>query len=81
MTSEDIKRRKWIKSEREAVRRAAESQAAGDDSLINFADIPRLTKARLASMVRLGDLAQPIGSRTEDGATVTAKHFPIAYYR
>jgi len=31
MTSEDIRKRKWSKSEIEAVRRAAEPQAAGED--------------------------------------------------
>ena len=35
------------------MRRVAKRQAAGDDSHINIGDIPRLTKAQLASMVRL----------------------------
>lgn len=38
------------------MRRAAKNQAAGDDSGINFEDIPRLTEAQLASMVRLRDV-------------------------
>ena len=33
-------------------------QAAGDDSRINLADIPRLTDEQLASMVRLRDARQ-----------------------
>ena len=31
----------------------------GDDSRINFADIPRLTGAQLARMVRLRDVRRP----------------------
>jgi uncharacterized protein (DUF4415 family) len=56
MTSEDIKNRKWTKSERQSVRRIARSQAAGDDSDINFDDIPPLTDEQLARMVRLRDI-------------------------
>src|ERR1035437_10083840 len=55
MTSKDIKNRNWTKSERQSVRRIAKSQAAGDDSDINFEDIPRLTDEQLARMVRLRD--------------------------
>jgi uncharacterized protein (DUF4415 family) len=56
MKSEDIKNRKWTESERQAVRRGARLQAAGDDSDINFEDIPHLTKEQLARMVRLRDV-------------------------
>lgn len=56
MTSEDIKNRKWTKSERQSVRRIARSQGAGDDSDINFDDIPPLTDEQLARMVRLRDI-------------------------
>ncbi len=42
------------------MRRAAKSQAAGDDSGINFEDIPRLTEAQLASMVRLRDVRRKV---------------------
>ena len=56
MRSEDIKNRKWTESERRAVRRIARSQATGDDSDINFEDIPRLTAEQLARMVRLRDV-------------------------
>ena len=37
------------------MRRVAKRQAAGDDSRINFDDIPRLTDEQLANMVRLRD--------------------------
>jgi uncharacterized protein (DUF4415 family) len=37
------------------LRRLARRQKAGDDSRINFEDIPRLTAAQLANMVRLRD--------------------------
>lgn len=56
MTSDDIGNRKWTESERQAVRRIARSQAAGDDSDIDFEDIPRLTAEQLARMVRLRDV-------------------------
>ncbi len=59
MRSDDIKNRQWTETERQAVRRIAERQAARDDSLINFDDIPRLSGAQLASMVRLREARQP----------------------
>jgi uncharacterized protein (DUF4415 family) len=55
MRSEDIDNRQWTERERRVLRRIASRQAAGDDSRINFEDIPRLTKAQLANMVRLRD--------------------------
>ena len=55
VTSAYIKNRKRTESERQAVRRIARSQAAGDDSDINFEDIPRLTAEQLARMVRRRD--------------------------
>jgi len=56
LKSEDIKRRRWTKAEIEAVRRIAARQAAGDDSGINYEEIPSLTEAQLARMVRLRDI-------------------------
>ena len=56
MTSEDIKNRKWTEGERRLVKRHATKQAAGDDSDINYSDIPRLTDAQLAQMIRLRDI-------------------------
>ena len=55
MTSDDIKRRRWTKAELDAVRRVAARQAAGDDSGINYDEIPRLTEEQLSKMVRLRD--------------------------
>jgi len=55
MRSEDIKSRQWTEGERQALRRVARRQAVGDESRINFEDIPRLTEGQLASMVRLRD--------------------------
>lgn len=60
MTSEDIKHRKWTEEERAAIQRAAERQAAGDESGIDFTDIPRLTEEQLASMVRLRDVRRKV---------------------
>jgi len=59
MRSDDIKNRPWTEKEKQAVRRIAERQAVGDDSHINFDDIPRLSAAQLASMVRLREARQP----------------------
>ena len=42
------------------LRRAAKSQASGDDSQIDFEDIPRLTEEQLASMVRLRGVRRKI---------------------
>jgi len=53
VTSDDIRRRRWTKTELEAARRIAARQALGDDSGINYEEIPRLTEAQLAKMVRL----------------------------
>jgi uncharacterized protein (DUF4415 family) len=44
----------------EAMREAAKRQAAGDDSGINFDDIPQLTDEQLASMVRLRDVTRKV---------------------
>ena len=56
MTSEDIRRRRWTRSEIAAIRRIAARQAAGDDSDIDFSDIPPLTEEQLAGMIRLRDV-------------------------
>jgi uncharacterized protein (DUF4415 family) len=60
MKSEDIRNRQWTENELEAMREAAARQAAGDDSGINFDDIPQLTDEQLASMVRLRDVARKV---------------------
>jgi uncharacterized protein (DUF4415 family) len=56
MRSEDIKNRKWTDKERQVLRKAAAEQRSGDESNINFEDIPRMTSEQLASMVRLRDI-------------------------
>lgn len=55
MRSEDIENKQWSEKEREALRRITKRQAAGDETRINFEDIPRLTNDQLANMVRLRD--------------------------
>jgi len=55
-TSEDIKNRRWTETELRSVKHHAAKQAAGDDSDINYDDIPRLTGEQLAQMVRLRDI-------------------------
>jgi hypothetical protein len=54
--SEDIRRRRWTKAELDAVRRIAARQAAGDDSGINYEEIPRLTREQLAKMAPLREV-------------------------
>jgi uncharacterized protein (DUF4415 family) len=53
MMSEDIRNRKSTEAEKEVLRRGAAKQAAGDDSDIDYSDIPRLSPQQLARMVRL----------------------------
>ena len=67
MTSDDIKNSKWIEKKRQTLRRHAAKQAAGDDSDINFEDIPHLTDEQLAQMVRLRDIRPkvPVSVRLE----------------
>jgi uncharacterized protein (DUF4415 family) len=60
MRSEDIRSRHWPEKEQRAVSRAARRQAAGDDSGLDFQDIPRLTDEQLASMVRLRDVKRKV---------------------
>jgi uncharacterized protein (DUF4415 family) len=55
MRSNDITNRQWTQKARQVLRRTAERQAAGDESHINFEDIPHLTDEQLANMVRLRD--------------------------
>jgi hypothetical protein len=46
MKSEDVKKRQRTEGVREILRRIAGRQAVGDDSRIDFDDIPRLRDAR-----------------------------------
>ena len=60
MSSEDIVHRKWTRAEIAAVHRAADKQAAGDDSDIDFSDIPPMTEEQLASMIRFRDFQRKV---------------------
>jgi len=60
MRSEDIRNRRWTEKERRALRLAAKRQASGNDSDINFGDIPRLTDEQLANLVRLRDVRRKV---------------------
>jgi hypothetical protein len=44
MRSEDIDNRQWTERERKALGRTASRQAVGDDSRINYEDIPHLAE-------------------------------------
>ena len=60
MSSEDIRSRKRTDRERRALIRIAKKQQAGDDSGIDYSDIPPLTGEQLARMVRLRDLPRKV---------------------
>jgi uncharacterized protein (DUF4415 family) len=60
MRSEDIRNRPWTEKERQAVLSAARRQSSGNDSDINFRDIPRLTDEQLANLVRLRDVRRKV---------------------
>ncbi len=60
MSSEDIKRRQWTEEEKRAISQIAKDQKAGDDSKIDFSDIPPLTKHQLANMVRLREVKKKV---------------------
>jgi uncharacterized protein (DUF4415 family) len=65
--SADIRNRRWTEQERQTLRRHAAKQAAGDESDLDFGDIPRLTDEQLAQMVRLRDVRPkvPVSVRLE----------------
>ncbi len=67
MTSKDIKNKKWTEAERRLVKRHGAKQAAGDDSGINYDDIPRLTDEQLVQMVQLRDIRPkvPVSGRLD----------------
>jgi len=60
MTSEDIRNRRWTEAEKRSVRRIAAAQAAGNDTGIDFSDIPPLTSEQLARMVRLREVRRKV---------------------
>ena len=60
MKSEDIRNRQWTEKEQEVFRGVSRRQAAGDDSVINLEDIPRLSDEQLANMVRLRDVKRKV---------------------
>ena len=60
MNSADIRNRQWTEQERRAIRRAARRQTAGDDSGVNYGDIPPLTKSQLDNMVRLLEVKRKV---------------------
>jgi uncharacterized protein (DUF4415 family) len=60
MRSEDIRNRRWTEKERRALRLAHERQASGDDSDIDFRNIPRLTDQQLANLVRHRDVRRKV---------------------
>ncbi len=60
MRSKDIRNRPWSEQERRALRHAASRQASGNDSDIDFRDIPRLTDEQLANLVRLREVRRKV---------------------
>jgi uncharacterized protein (DUF4415 family) len=72
MRSEDIKSRKWTEAEQRSMKRHAVKQTAGEDSDINYDDIPRLTDEQLAQMVRLRDVRPKVPVSVRLDPTVLA---------
>lgn len=60
MKSGDIRNRQWTDRERRALREAARRQASGSEADLNFQEIPRLTRAQLANLVRLRDVRRKV---------------------
>lgn len=54
------------------MKRASERQAAGDDSKIDFTDVPPLSKAQLQSMVRRRDTKRKVAVSVRLDANVLA---------
>jgi uncharacterized protein (DUF4415 family) len=59
-TLEDIRNYKPAEKERRAIKEIARRQAAGDDSQIDYSDIPPLTPEQLASAVRLREFRRKV---------------------
>jgi uncharacterized protein (DUF4415 family) len=60
MSDNDIRNKPWTEEERRTFLRIAARQAAGDDSRINYEDIPALTPEQLAQMVRFRDIKRKV---------------------
>jgi len=60
MTLDDIRNKKLTKKQVAVLERVARSQEAGDDSGIDYSDIPPLTDEQLKQMVRLRDVSRKI---------------------
>src|SRR5579872_1579951 len=58
--SEGIRTRQWTERQRQALRHSAKSQAFGDDSDIDFREMPPLTDEQLANLVRLRDVRRKV---------------------
>lgn len=72
MRSEDIKNRNWTEAEHRSMKRHAAKQAAGDDSDIQYDDVPRLSDEQLAQMIRLRDLRPKVPVSVRLDPTVLA---------
>ena len=60
MTLDDIRNKKLTKKQVAVLTRVARLQATGDDSGIDFSDIPPLTAEQLKQMVRRRDVIRKI---------------------
>ena len=61
MSTADIGNRQWTEAEKQALRSASKTRAAGPARpKAEFEDIPRLTQDQLARMVRLRDVRRKV---------------------
>jgi uncharacterized protein (DUF4415 family) len=58
--AEDIAKYKLSKRDRDALKRIADQQARGDDSGIDYSDIPPLTDEQLSRMISLREFRKRI---------------------
>ena len=72
--AEDIFSKPLTKRERETVRRTAERQASGDDSHIDYSDIPPLTDEQLAA-------TRDFGMRAEVGLEFVDVGYACGHFR
>ena len=81
MSADDIRRRKRTEEEELALERIAARQAAGDDSGIDYSDIPPSTEEQLASAIRFREFQRliPVNVRLDPKVVAWLKSKSEAY--
>ncbi len=81
MSADDIRRRKRTEEEELALERIAARQVAGDDSGIDYSDIPPSTEEQLANAIRFRDFQRlvPVNVRLDPRVVEWLKSKSEAY--